>query len=393
MPTLERKREPEIVPQYSLTGDLLSFLRCGLQYRYLNGSALPPSRPVQLWFGEFIHGVMEAAYRIWHAGTPPAFPWPMNVTPFGGPSPAGRLPHDIGTIGETVEETLHALGKNARSGATRASAYRRAERAVNELAPHLFPLIQSAEEKVIGTRDVPPLPAGTPWHPRCTRYELHGIIDVLTNVQLSAVPTGNVIRDAVYAACPGLAGQYEVIVDYKGSRRPATNHPFWDQAEWQLQTYAWLRTRQPQAIPVAAGVLIYINELAPGNEDLVNLRREISHGHTDVAPSPGTPDAYVLNTWRPGATIPAFSLEYRMRRAIRVVPFDAVSQANATAQFDQVVVDIEHCVADENAAGDILAHWQSVGDDDTCVACDFRHFCPSPAPHTGHHTIDAPPAQ
>lgn len=400
---LERKREPTIIPNYSLTGDLLSFLHCGLQYRYHNGSSLPPSRPVQLWFGEFIHGVMETAYRLWSSSlTPPAFPWPCTVTPWPNDPPpvpsqqqlATRPSHDVGRIGDIVQETLRSQGKNPRSRAARYSAYRRAESAVNEIAPHLFPLVASAEERVIGTRDVPSSGTGAGAHLRAAQYELHGVIDVLTDVQLNNVSAGNVFRDAIIAGCPQLPPHFEVVVDYKGARRPATSHPFWAQAEWQVQTYAWLRMRQPNSLPVAAGVLVYVNELAPVSDALQKLQREVQQGSTDVAPIHGSQDAYSLSLWQPGRAIPNFSQPFRMERAIRVIPITPQSLANATSQFDQVVLQIEQCVTAEAAAGTIRNYWNPGGDADTCVACDFRHFCPNPAPRRDNiqHTITAPPA-
>jgi hypothetical protein len=390
---LQRRRENEIIPKYSLTGDLLSYLRCGLQYRYHTGSSLPPSRPVQLWFGEFIHGVLERAFRIWRNGSPPTpFPWPCTPTPFRGAPPPGRALHDIGMIGDTVEASLRTQGKNPRSSAARDSAYLRAELAVNELGPHLFPLIAAAEERVIGTRQIPLPSGGQLASARARLYELHGIIDVVTNVEFTGVPDTNVFKRAIQEASHGLAGNFEVIVDYKGSRRPAITHPYWQQGEWQVQTYAWLRMRQPISLPVVAGVLTYINELAQTSEDLTDLKREIQRGETDIAPVPGTTDAYQLNAWRPGNAPPNFSFGFRAARAIRVVPVNAASQQLAASAFDQVVRQIENCVAAEAAAGRIIQHWNPSGDDDTCVACDFRHFCPNPAPRTGHHVVEAPNA-
>ena len=376
--TLKLKKENQIVPSYSLTGDLISFLRCGLQYRYYNGSSLPPSRPVQLWFGEFIHGVMENAYRIWRSNSP-TFPWPSNPTPYRNDPSQDREFYDIGVIGDIVESGLRAGGKNPRNEEAHKSAYRRAERAVNELGPDLFPLIESAEEKVIGTRNIP-ISRDFADTMRATQYELHGVIDVLTNVSLGEVPNTNIIRQSIQKECGKLTGNFEVIVDYKGTNRPLTDQEYWNHAEWQVQTYSWLRTKQRNSLPVVAGVLLYISELSPSGEDLVDLKKAIKGNETDVVPKRGSRDESLLNMWRPGSAIPNFSSSFRLARAIRVIPITENSSEEAAKRFDEVVINIEECVDNEASVGRILNHWNASGDEGTCVACDFRHICPSPAP-------------
>ena len=391
MVNLEIKRPPHLVPSYSLTGDLLSFLRCQLQYRYYNGSSLPPSRPVQLWYGEFIHGVLESAYRIWQNTRPlPPFPWPCTVAEWNMPTPA-RPPHDVGEMGDRIELVLRAQGKEARSRAARNAAYRRAHVAVNELGPILFPLIADAETKVIGTRLLPAAP-GRPAI-RADRYELHGVIDVVTQLSLGAVAANNPLRVAIEAACGALPPTFEIVADYKGAGRPKTTSPYWTQGDWQVQTYAWLRSRQTAGTPIVAGVLLYINELAPGTDDFKDLQWQVNHGQTDVRPAPGSQDERIIRNWRAGQATNQLSLEFRLRRAIRVIPVTDASLANATDQFDNVVRTIEENIGREELAGHIPSAWvANCGDEDTCVACDFRHFCPSPAPNNTPVTITAPPA-
>jgi len=388
---LEKRSPPVTLPQYSLTGDLLSFARCGLQYRYQNGSKLPPSRPVQMWFGEFIHGVMEGAFRIWKdSNEPPPFPWPAEMPEWGEEPEAEWPSHHIGRIGYGVEQVLRVQGKNSRNRDTRRSAYQRAFAAVNQVGVFLFPLVQAAEERIIGTRE---LAAGAGGTRRSDRYELHGIVDVLTNVTLGGAPSDNVIRQAIESACPGLKGDYEVIVDYKGSRRPGTNHGYWAQGEWQLQTYAWLRSRQPDTLPVAAGVLLYMNELVPGREEIHQIQRALRDGGTDVLPAEGSADWYGITNWRAGNAMPNLSAEFRYRRAIRVVPVTENSVQSSLVQFDGMVSDIEQRVASEIQGGTIENQWAACGDDESCAACDYRYFCPSPHGHRAPgYVVPAPAA-
>jgi len=373
---LEIKHPDHIVPSYSLTGDLLSYLRCRLQYRYHNGSALPPSRPVQLWFGEFLHGTLELAFRFWgenHENY--SFPWPCTKQEWGSEEPVWE-PNDIGRFANLVESALRHQGKQARSTAARNSAFHRVELAVNLLGPHLFPLIASAEKKVIGSRAVPSSEITL----RCSNYEVHGVIDVLTHITLGQAENTNLIRKCVEEVCPNLTGKYEVIVDYKGTQRPQATDSYWEQGDWQVQTYAWLRSRQPDSLPVAAGILIYINELSPGDKEMENLKKGIADNNTDVLPELNSSNEQLIRMWRSGDSTAQLSLDFRLRRAIRVIPITQNSIQSALTNFDDVVRRAEEDVISEAQSGNILHAWgPTCRDDDTCSACDFRRFCPRPA--------------
>lgn len=378
---------PFEVPKYSLTGDVLSFQRCGLQYRYYNRSSLPPSRPVQLWTGEFVHGMMEDMYLYWQQNQTP-FPWPCHQTPWPGTTPpTNRLEYDLGVLGDKVEARLRASGKTPRDRKARDAAYRRVEAAMNLLVPHLFPLITAVEEKLNSTRPMPMCAINAPQgqQTRGDRYELTGVVDVISSVSL-ATQQNNLLVHMINDQITGLTGGFDVIVDYKAARRPPMTppphtKPYWQHEAWQVQTYAWLRAQQPNTNPVKAGILIYVNELSPSQTDLNELKREIAQGLTDVEPTSGSADYYALNTWQSGQyqPLPTFTDNFLLQRAVRIVSVEDTDREQAVIEIDNVIAQIESCALHENSTGNIPNHWNADGGDGDCDACDWRRFCPSPS--------------
>src|SRR5262249_11033042 len=148
---------------------------------------------------------------------------------------------------------------------------------------------------------------------------------------------------------PSLPSRFEVIIDYKGMRRPRMPKPgvpssLWTQYEWQLQTYGELRRSQPDALDVVAGVLLYVNELHPTRSDLQHLKYEIANGITDVPPTVGSPAEAALKKWKVrDKLLPNLPFDYRLARSLRVVPITATSIARSLRAFDGVVKDIETC--------------------------------------------------
>jgi hypothetical protein len=164
-------------------------------------------------------------------------------------------------------------------------------------------------------------------------------------------------------------------------RRPSTSDPSWQHLGWQILTYAWLREQQPEAAQVVGGVILFLNELEPTREDIVQLQGEVfgpNAPQTDVVPLGA--DLAALRSWNPrrrGTALPALSLEYRISRSIRVVPVTQTVMENSLAEFDQTVSEIETSVGQETAGRLLTACWHANPIDQTCAVCDFRTYCPA----------------
>lgn len=392
---LSKKPARYIIPEYSLTGDLLAYLTCGLQYRYHSKGSLPPSTPVQLWFGEFIHNVMEEAYQRWKQNKNlQRFPWSWDP--------------EIRDIELEIDKRLRAKGLFAPpplfcpytaqfpspgicgkpDHPHEKIASKRVRAAINTWGLHLFPLIQEAEVKLKGIRQMPKSGEG---HSRSKYYGVNGVIDVISSFNLQTSAPGNLILDYL-SHNPQVqktikdfkTKDYEIIIDYKGMRRPtktsgAMPSGTWAYHEWQIRTYAWLRSLDPQSKPIAAGILFYLNELEPSYDDYIRLNEDVLTNQTDILPT--APDADEIANWNHRrANLPQLSGAYREARSIRIVPCESQVINHSLQQFDNVVGKIEDCVIREMNGNAITSSWNPTPEERNCTACDFKTYCPNPAP-------------
>jgi hypothetical protein len=354
------------LPSYSLTSDLLGFLRCGLQYRYSRIGNLPPSHPVQLWFGQFIHAVLEESYRQTKEGKMKLPPWSDD---------------ELKGIMDRIDRRLAARNIRCWDEDSETLGRMRATAAVNELGPLLFPLINQAEVRVRGARKLPDKVKDVVTRD-IERYEMLGVIDVVTQVELFGPKfRGNKLLELIVEELPeDPPAEFEVIVDYKGMKRPdlaekGTSHA--DIYEWQVHTYANLR-QSLSTKKVIAGVLVYLNELVPTKTDFRLLQQALASKTKGVIlPESGSKDEKMLREWKSKDAIPTLSIDFRLKRAIRVIPISDASIAKSLKEFDDTVGRIETCLAEESKTGCVISSWEKNADHEpTCEACDSRTYCP-----------------
>lgn len=389
---LSTRSEAYIIPEYSLTGDLLSFLTCNLQYRYQNKGTLPPSMPVQLWFGEFIHGVMEEAYLEWE-NERKEFPWDWveDVRPIEDMidlrlQVRGLYPpknHFFTTNSPDSKLKSHEL--NEHDHKKLASA--RAHEAINRWGPHLFPLIDSAELLIKGIRNMPNYDENKS---RSNYYGINGVIDVLSSIKINETieETNQLTLDSYTNKIieflkrdPDFQDnirdipedQYEIIIDYKGMKRPSTTDTTWEHHKQQILTYSWLRSKQDDAKPIVAGIIFYLNELVPSYEDLQALQIDLENEQTDVEID--FEDYEKIMNWDETKEYPQLSEELKERRSIRIITINDEEIESALERFDEVVDDIETSIIREKNGCNIKNAWKAEAEERTCNACDFRTFC------------------
>lgn len=390
---LPSRSKAYMIPEYSLTGDLLSYITCGLQYRYQNKGTLPPSKPVQRWFGEFIHGVMEEAYLDWKYQQK-EFPWDWkeDIRPIEDQidlrlQVRGLYPHDedlFFSINQPGNElTLDDL--NEHDHKKLASA--RAEKAINVWGKHLFPLIDASELLIKGVR---PMPNYNKNKSRSNYYGINGVVDVLTSTKINKIHEqsslynydNKIVNFIKKNLNESDIEDYEIIIDYKGMKRPPVkvDNPHgedkWENHKQQILTYSWLRSKQEDAKTISAGIILYLNELVPSIEDLILIKEEIANDLTDIPQADEfSDDIELIFNWQEDDKMPNLSDEFKIARSIRFIEINDNERQKALEKFDNVVCDIENSLIEETNGCKIQDAWNAEADERTCLACDFKTFC------------------
>ncbi len=386
---LSTRSDPFIIPEYSLTSDMLSYLSCPLHYRYQNRGNLPSSDPLTLYFGEFIHAFMEESYQRW-VKNKKEFPWDWKK--------------DIRDIELLIDKRLKTRGVNPPANIFcphsenyqkrglcpdnkhphQLIASQRTDLMMKLWGPHLFPLIDDAEVKLKGIRKIPEYQEDIN---RSEFYGINGVVDVISSFKLQEISKSNLIfkileEDGLYhKKVEELeSNEFDIIIDYKGMKRPAITSEKWIQHEWQVQTYSWLRNRQKKSNPVIAGILFYINELYPSNSGLKEFKKDVKNKITDVCPL--NKDYQELMNWKTGNDIPNFSNELKINRSIRIIIIDENSIEKSLKNFDHIVEKIENCIRSEIDGKDLREIWDGTPGKEKCKNCDFNLYCIRAHPKT-----------
>lgn len=432
---LKKRENNSEMKTYSIVGDLISYLRCPKAYRLIQLGNLIPSRPSQLWYGNFMHGILQELFYLYKNNIP--IPPPLRPSCCGLDDIPIKKFQDIDyfeikdeivahckrecenkrclyRICYDVISKLSAQKIFARSIPLVQNAIFRVFILLNEFGTDLLSLITAPEVPLKGIRHY----NGVPLNPskfssfsdykKEVIYEVKGIVDVLTQFNIKSqiskgIQKRNIIIDIlaqnyfpeifnrkekttdeefikkIYPEfLRKIEGKYpngfEIIIDYKGQSRPSykKSNSDWLKHEWQIRTYKWLREEQQHDIPIIGGILMYINEFAPSNKDLKILIKESQNKSTDIFLCKKEIDSLKGK----GSLQKYLGNEYKEFRRNRVIRYidltDNEETEKSLEKFDKTVLEIEASLEIEKNYGK-MDIWTEDGDETTCRTCDFRY--------------------
>jgi hypothetical protein len=218
---VDASKPAQLVPRFSLTGDIISYERCPRQYAFFAVRDFVPSHAVQIYFGTVVHEVLDKALRHFKEAS-------KRNAASGITDPVQSLPKDshISQFFDDVDKALRARGIKAHSSTTKDHAKGLLQKFNTIEGPRLYPLIDETEHSLQGERP---------------GYILEGIVDVIKRE----------VKD----------GMQEIeIWDYKGSKKPREGNKHLKNYEYQMLVYASLYRQKYGLLPKKA-VLYFINEL------------------------------------------------------------------------------------------------------------------------------------
>ena len=213
--------DPKIRRKYSITTDVLAFLRCSRQYGYFAVKNYVPAQATQLYFGIVIHEVLDRAHRQYKGL-------------MEGKSASVPTEKEIKEYFLSVTASLESRGIRPYSMKARETALDYLQRFNSSVGTKLYPLVKDTEHQLkVDMKD----------------YVLHGVVDVIAN---GTDKLGNDILE---------------IWDYKGSRRVEEGSREMKDYEFQMRIYAELYRQKNGKLPARA-ILCFLGE---GDPDLMKV--------------------------------------------------------------------------------------------------------------------------
>lgn len=341
---------PYMIREMSISGDIMAYRACPRQYRYYDVLGLPRSNKDPLWNSEFICGLEREAYHVWRTTGRPVRDRPS----------IGIMCRDVSGFLESRGMHPHPKAyEDDPDGTSGLLMNLRAHETVCFAMDHLFPLVRE-NDIVIRYRD-----GDMP-------FSMKGSAGIIDGGAVLDAGDDNILACMIKETVKDITADSEVLFEIRGTERPlySDRDSGMDGHASYINALMGMRMSGTDHADVVAGVILYLNELRMSKRAMNALRVHLD----EIDDVLDDDELDMLNDLEDGVQP---SLESRIRRCIRVIPFDEVASRKAINDMHRVGMGIIRShEADAGDPSNIAMHWEpGCYDSRRCRTCDFRPSC------------------